>query len=684
MKDRMGRAGRALLASLLLGATVSTVSAQSSVNAPPRLHGIDTTTFDRSIRPQDDFFRFANGRWLQTAKIPNDRATYGAFVELDDRSREALRAILEESAAAGHPAGSIPQKVGDFYASFMDSAAVERLGIQPLRSELERIEALRDHAELPELLAHLAEIGVQSPISLYVSLDARQATRYVVYLSQSGLGLPDRDYYLREDEKLIAAQKAYQAYAETLLRLVGSSDPAGGAERVLTFETALAERHWDRTRNRDREATYNAFTLEQLDRNAEHFSWSTFLTDLQADRTPILVVRQPDYFQALDSLVATTPLETWRDYLTVKLLDAYAEYLSSEFDRARFEYRGRTLQGLAEQMPRWRRGVQATEAALGMQLGQLYVERHFRAEAKERMDELVRNLLAAFRDGIDQLEWMSPATREEAQQKLAKIRVKIGYPEVWPEHEGLEVRRGDLVGNVMRARRFQFEDMISDLGQPIDEHKWAMTPQTVNAYYHPTLNEIVFPAAILQPPFFDVEADDAVNYGAIGAVIGHEISHGFDDQGRRSDGDGNLRDWWTPEDAAAFEARANRLAEQYSAYEPLDGMRINGRLTLGENIGDLSGLAVAYDAYQRSLGGKEPPVINGLTGDQRFFLGWAQIWRTLYRDEALRQRLLTDPHSPGEFRVNGVLRNLDEFHAAFNVQPGDGMYLPPEERVKIW
>jgi putative endopeptidase len=673
-----------MLAAGMVAAVALPLHAQRASSQPVLRLGVDTTNFDRSIRPQDDFFRFANGTWLRTTRIPDDRSTYGSFVALDDASQEALREIVEESAASDHAPGSVKQKVGDFYATFIDSASVERLGLAPLRGELARIASLSDRSELSEAFGHLARQGVQTPISFYVSPDGRDATRYVAYASQSGLGLPDRDYYLSDDPKLVAARDAYRAYAGSLLQLAGVGNGTEAIDDVLELESALALAQWDRTRNRDREATYNAFTLGKLGELTPAFAWSRYLAATDAFDTPIVVVRQPDYLEALDSLISAAPLESWKRYLTVKLLDDYADFLPQAFVDASFEFRGRTLQGLTEQRPRWKRGVDATEAALGMQLGRLYVERHFHPEAKARMDDLVENLVTAFREGIGELEWMSPATRAEARDKLAKFEVKIAYPDVWPEHAGLEVRRGDLLGNVQRARRFEFQEMVDDLGGPIDEHDWAMTPQTVNAYYHPTLNEIVFPAAILQPPFFDFTADDAVNYGAIGAVIGHEISHGFDDQGRRSDGDGNLRDWWMPADASAFQERADRLVEQYGEYSPLEGQSINGRLTLGENIGDLSGLAVAYKAYRRSLGGREAPVIGGFTGDQRFFLGWAQIWRTLYREEALRQRLLTDPHSPGEFRVNGVLRNLAEFHAAFGLKPGDGMYVPPEERVEIW
>ncbi|MDQ3606979.1 MAG: peptidase M13, partial [Gemmatimonadota bacterium] len=459
---------------------------------------------------------------------------------------------------------------------------------------------------------------------------------------------------------------------------------AAGAKAIMALETSLAEKHWDRARNRDRELTYNLKNVAELESLMPAFSWSRFIRSASAERTPAVVVRQPDYLPALNSALQQTPLPVLKQYMTFKLLDSYAGVLSRDFVDAHFAFRGRTLSGLEEQRPRWKRGVTATEGALGEVAGRLYVEQHFRPEQKARMQELVDNLIAAFRQGIDELEWMGPETKAEAQAKLARFNVKIGYPDRWRDYSALEVRSGDAAGNAMRANQFGHNRMVDRLGKPIDRDEWGMTPQTVNAYYSSTMNEIVFPAAILQPPFFNMEADDAVNYGAIGAVIGHEISHGFDDQGRRSDGEGNLRDWWTETDNAAFQERANRLVEHYNAFSPIAGMNVNGRVGLGENIGDLSGLAVAYKAYRISLNGQEAPVIEGFTGDQRFFMGWAQIWRILWREEALRQQLLTGPHSPGEYRVTGVLRNMPEFYAAFGVKEGDGMYLPPEQRVKIW
>jgi putative endopeptidase len=649
-----------------------------------RTLGVDTANFDRSVRPQDDFYRFVNGRWLRDTAIPADRSAYGTFVQLRDRSEAALHELLEEAARGSRPAGSDLQRIGDFYASAMDSAAAERLGLRPLQPALARVAAVTRREQLPELFARLQEIGVQTPFSFFAGQDARQATQYIAYAGQSGLGLPDRDYYLKTDARFAETRTAYRTYVATLLRLAGEQDADSAAARILALETALAEKHWDRARNRDREATYNLRTVAELGGMTPGFAWDRYLAAIGAPAGAQVVVRQPDFLQGLGGLLQSVPLETWKQYEAFKVLDAYAPALDSRFANAHFEFRGRVLQGLQEQQPRWKRAVQATESALGEAAGRVYVDRNFRPEQKARMQALVANLLATFREGIDRLEWMSPETRAQAQAKLAQFNVKIAYPDQWRDYSALEVRRDDLLGNLMRSARFERARNIHRLGRPVDRGEWGMTPQTVNAYYSSTMNEIVFPAAILQPPFFDPEADDATNYGAIGAVIGHEISHGFDDQGRRSDGQGNLRDWWTEADNAAFQQRATALAEEYNGFAPLEGLHVNGRLTLGENIGDLSGLAVAWRAYHRSLQGREAPVIGGFTGDQRFFLGWAQIWRAKFRDEALRQQLLSDPHAPGEYRTNGILRNLPEFYEAFGVREGDGMFVPADQRVKIW
>ncbi|HZH17276.1 MAG TPA: M13 family metallopeptidase [Archangium sp.] len=675
-------------ACLLLGCTASSRNTQPEVAvqaSKPRSLGVDTKYFDPSVRPQDDFFRYVNGTWLKTAEIPADKARYGSFIELRDKSEAALRTLIEEAAATqDKKAGTDSQKVGDLYQSFMDTERIESLGLQPLRADLERIAALQDKQGLPELFAAMMHLGVQTPFSLYVGQDAKQATRYITYVNQSGLGLPDRDYYFKQEPRFAETRAAYLTYIETLLGLAGEKDPAGAAKAILALETSLAEKHWDRVRNRDREATYNLKSVAELEQLTPGFSWPRYLKALGAEKTPGVIVRQPDYFQAMAAALTNTPLPVLKQYLTFKLLDDMAPLLSSPFEQAEFVFRGKTLQGLQENRPRWKRGVEAVDFALGEVLGRLYVDRHFSPESKARMQELVKNLRVTFEKGIDQLEWMSPDTKTQAKAKLAKFNVKIGYPEKWRDYSALTVSKDDVVGNVKRATTFELRRNLDKLGKPIDRLEWGMTPQTVNAYYSSTMNEIVFPAAILQPPFFNPEADDAVNYGAIGGVIGHEISHGFDDQGSRSDGDGNLRDWWTAEDKTAFQQRTSMLAEQYSAFSPLKGMNVNGKLTLGENIGDLSGLTVAFKAYKLSLGGQEAPAIEGFTGDQRFFLGWAQVWRTLHRDDALRQILLTDPHSPGEYRVNGVVRNMPEFYSAFGVKEGDGAYLPPEQRVKVW
>jgi putative endopeptidase len=645
--------------------------------------GIDTTNFDRSVRPQDDFFRFVDGTWLKKTQIPPDQSSWGAFAELTNRSEAALKQIVDDAMKATAPAGSNLQKVRDFYASFMDTTRIETRGLEPLRAEMGTIAAIGATSDLPAALAHLARLGVFGPFSAFVGQDQKNSSAYIVALSQGGLGMPDRDYYLRPGARFDETRKAYADYVTTLMTLANQPDPAGTAGQVIDLEKRIAEHHWERARNRDRDATYNKMSVQALATLSPGFDWVAFFQPVGLTASTDVIVRQPDYFQALSQIITDTPVPTWKAYLTYKLLSAYADELSSGFVSARFMFQ-KALSGQEEMRPRWKRGIDEVEGALGEALGQLYVERNFKPEAKARMDALVKNLLAAFREGINDLEWMGPATKAQAQAKLAKFTVKIGYPNKWRDYSALEIKPDDLLGNVMRANAFQYDDMVSRLGKPVDRSRWGMTPQTVNAYYNPTNNEIVFPAAILQPPFFNVEADDAVNYGAIGAVIGHEISHGFDDQGAKSDGDGNLRDWFTPEDLKAFQERTTKLADEYSAYVPIDTMHINGRLTLGENIGDLSGLAVALRAYHMSLGGKDAPVIDGFTGDQRFFLGWGQVWRTKFRDEALRRQLLTNPHSPGMYRAFVPLTNMEAFYTAFDVKPGDGMYRPPEARVKIW
>jgi len=672
----------------LLAALVTTTAAIGlAQDRVPPVPGIDTAGMDQSVRPQDDFFRYVNGKWADNTPIPADQSGYGSFAMLRERAQERVRVIIEDEARTAAAPGSISQKVGDFYKSYMDESRIESLGITPLKGELAAIAAITDKKELPKAFARAAKVGVRLPFSVNIGADQRNSEQYAVQISQSGLGMPDRDYYLRNDEKFAATRKAYTTYISRLFALGNQPDPEGAAARITALETTIAKLQWDRARNRDRNATYNKMGVNALQASTPSFDWEAFLAEMPAnakDKVKDVIVRQPDYMKAIDAVIADVPLATWKEYLTFGLISAYADGLSQPFVDSDFEFNGRTIAGRQVQQPRWKRGVNEAEQVLGEPIGRLYIERHFKPEAKTRMDALIRNLLAAFKVGIDELEWMSPETKKQAQAKLAKYRLKIAYPDQWRDFSEFDVTPGDHVGNLLRYREFQTQDSWSRLGQPVERWRWGFTPQTVNASYSATNNEITFPAGILQPPFFNLDADDAINYGAIGAVIGHEISHGFDDQGRKSDGDGNLRDWWTAEDAKKFEERATRLGAQYESYTPLPGLKINGRQTMGENIGDLSGIAVALRAYHISLNGKPAPVIGGFTGDQRFFLGYAQIWRFKSRDEALRNQLLTDAHSPGYYRAFVPLTNIDTFYTAFNLKPGDKLYRAPEERVKIW
>ncbi len=679
----MRLAGRFLLASTLIVTAAATTAQDRAAQVP----GIDAAGMDVSARPQDDFFRYVNGRWSDATPIPADQSGYGSFAILRERSQEAVRNIIEAEGRSQAAAGTDSQKIGDLYKSFMDEAKIESLGITPLNEELRRIAAIGNTSELPAAFARASQIGVRLPFAVGVGADQRKSDQYAVSVSQSGLGMPDRDYYLRTDGRFADTRKAYTTYIARLFALGNQPDPEGAAARIVALETKLAEKQWDRARNRDRNATYNKMGVASLQTATPHFDWQAFLSALSAgakDKVTEVIVRQPDYMKSVDAILAEVPLATWKEYLTFGLISEYADGLSAPFADSQFEFDGRVIAGRQQQQPRWRRGVTETEQALGEPVGRIYIEKHFKPEAKARMDALIRNLRAAFEVMIDELEWMSPATKVEAKAKLAKFNVKIAYPDQWRDFSAFEVRPGDHVGNQMRFRRFQSEDSWLRLGKPVERWRWGFTPQTVNASYSATNNEITFPAGILQPPFFDMAADDAINYGAIGAVIGHEISHGFDDQGRKSDGDGNLRDWWSAEDARRFEERAAKLGAQFESYTPLPGMKINGRLTMGENIGDLSGIAVAYRAYQISLNGKPAPVVGGFTGDQRFFIGYGQIWRTKSRDEALRNQLLTDSHSPGMYRAFVPLTNIDAFYAAFNLKPGDKLYRAPADRVKIW
>ena len=669
------------------GAAGAATAAAKSTKAPILSTGIATEYIEPSVRPQDDFFQYLNGKWLKTVEIPADKSSWGSFAKLRDDTLPQLRTIIERAAADKQAAaGSETQKIGDFYASFMDEARLETLGISPLNAELAKIAALKDKSELPALLARYVKLGLDVPVVFYIHQDAKDSTKYVADLYQAGLGMPDRDYYLKTDDaKLADARAKYGQHIEKMLSMAGDKNAAASAQAILAFETEIARVQWTKVQNRDPVKTYNKVELSKLADMAPGFDWAAWMDGAGiSGKASYVIVSQPTYLKGFAELAGKTPLETWKAYLQMHLIDAYAAYLSKAFVDQRFAFYGTTLSGAPQNEPRWKRGVGVVERGLGEAVGKQYVKEHFPAERKARMEKLVANLLAAYKDSINTIDWMSPATKKEAQAKLAKFTPKIGYPNKWKDYSALSVKRDDLVGNVMRSREVEYNRELNKLGKPIDRDEWGMTPQTVNAYYNPELNEIVFPASILQPPFFDANADDAVNYGGIGAVIGHEISHGFDDQGAQYDGDGNLRNWWTKEDNAAFKKRADMLVKQYGAYSPLPGYQVNGELTLGENIGDNSGLAIAYKAYKLSLKGKKSPVINGLTGEQRLYMGWAQVWRIKMREPAQIAQVKTDPHSPGQFRANGTLKNQPGFYEAFKVKEGDKMYLAPKDRVIIW
>ncbi|MDB5748663.1 MAG: peptidase [Massilia sp.] len=669
------------------GDTAAQAAKPAAAVADHPISGIDTQFIDPSVRPQDDFFTHLNGKWLKATEIPADKASHGTFMQLRDDSQVHVRGIIE--AAQKDPskkAGTDVQKIGDLYASFMDEARLETLGVKPLASELQRIRTLKDKKAIPGLVAHLSKIGVGTPYGIRVGQDARASTKYATYIGQGGLGMPDRDYYLKLEDKRMADTRAkYEAHVAKVLTLAGEKNAAAQAKAIVDFETELARVQWTKVENRDPVKRYNKMSVAELGALTPGYDWNAALAASGVgNKLDYVIVAQPSYLTGFNAVLAKTDLATLKSYFEWHLLREYSPYLSKAFVDANFAFYGTALTGTTENRPRWKIGVSIVEGALGEATGRQYVARYFPAERKARMEELVKNVTAAYKQSIDELDWMTPATKVEAQAKLAKFVPKVGYPNKWRDYSKLAIRKDDLVGNVKRASEFGYNRNIAKLGKPIDREEWGMTPQTVNAYYSSSMNEIVFPAAILQPPFFDMRADDAVNYGAIGAVIGHEIGHGFDDKGSQSDGDGNLRDWWTKADRDAFQARADMLVKQYNNYSPLPGYNVNGELTLGENIGDNSGLAIAYKAYKISLNGKPAPVIDGLSGDQRFFMGFGQVWRSKMREAQQIVQVKTDPHSPGQFRANGTVMNHPAFYEAFGVKEGDKMYLAPKDRVKIW
>ncbi|MGV0853090.1 M13 family metallopeptidase [Mycolicibacterium phlei] len=650
--------------------------------------GIDLSYVDADARPQDDLFGHVNGRWLTEYEMPADRATDGAFRSLYDRAEEHVRDLITEAAASGAAPGTDEQRIGDLYASFMDEETIVRRGVAPLRDELAAIDAADSPAALARVLGALQRTGVGGGTGVYVDTDSKDSTRYLLHFTQSGLGLPDESYYRDEQHAEILA--AYPKHIAAMFALVyGDGDHDDTAARIVALETKLASAHWDVVKRRDADLTYNLRRFADLPEEAPGFDWAGWVTELGTtpEKASEVVVRQPDYLTAFASAWSSEDLDDWKAWLKWRVIHARAFLLTDDLVAEDFEFYGRRLSGTEQIRDRWKRGVSVVESLLGFAVGKLYVAQHFPPRAKERMDELVANIREAYRVSINSLEWMTPATREKALAKLDKFTPKIGYPAKWRDYSGLEITRDDLYGNYQRGYAFEYDREMAKLGGPVDRDEWFMTPQTVNAYYNPGMNEIVFPAAILQPPFFDADADDAANYGGIGAVIGHEIGHGFDDQGAKYDGDGNLVDWWTDEDRTEFAARTKKLIEQYDEYVPRQlngGHHVNGAFTVGENIGDLGGLSIALLAYRLSLKGQEAPVIDGLTGEQRVFFGWAQVWRTKSRDAEAIRRLAIDPHSPPEFRCNGVVRNMDAFYEAFDVTENDALYLEPEHRVRIW
>ncbi len=652
--------------------------------------GLDPRGFDKAIRPVDDLYRAVNGTWLQDTEIPSDKSNYGSFTALADLSQERIKTILEEASTTDNPAGSDAQKVGDMYKSFMDEDKAEQLGTKPLQPIIDEINAIDSTAALVDFFGKANTLGIGSPIGFFVGQDDKDSTRYICNWIQSGTSLPDRDYYLEDDERFKKAQAALKKYATQLFDMAGLSSD-GVADELLDIQTQLAKAQWSRVELRDANKRYNLMTVAQMQENAENVDPVAFFEAAGVDGVTEVNVMTPSFFEALDKMVVDIPLESWKHYLIFNVLDQSAPILSKDFVDAHFVMHSKVLAGVPEQKPRWKRGVEFVAGggagdfgSLGDVVGRLYVQEYFKPEAKAQMEQLVENLLTAFGNSIDGLTWMTDGTKVKAKEKLDKITTKIGYPNKWRDYSALTVDSDDLYGNALRSAAVEYNRMIDKLGKPIDREEWGMTPQTVNAYYNPSKNEIVFPAAILQPPFFNQEADAAINYGGIGAVIGHEISHAFDDQGSKYDGDGNLNNWWTERDRHEFKQLTQRLVDQYSAYSPLDGQHVNGELTLGENIADLSGLAIAYKAYRLSLNGNEPEPIDGWTGDQRFFFGWSQVWRRKYRDAEMMRRLLTDPHSPSWYRANGPVINIDAFYEAFNAKPGDALYKPEEERIKIW
>ncbi len=675
---------KSLIAASLLAATaIAGVTAATSQSSPAKpstgaqygSFGFDEKGMDRAVAPGDNFYAYANGTWAKDTPIPADKANYGAFNFLSDLSESRTRGILDTAAKDPN------SKIGRAYATYLDRPAIDAKGLAPIQPWLAKVKG-STRATYPALVAEASRAGIGGPFGAYVGQDDKQPEVYALSLGQAGLGLPDRDYYLSTDAKLAETKAAYQAHIAKMLTLAGEPNAAARAAALVAFETEIARVSWTRVDSRDATKTYNKMSVADLAKAAPGFDFATYFKGVGAP-VDTLIVAQPSAITGIAKLVAAAPIGVLQDQLILRSLDGYADVLPKALDDEQFAFNGTVLSGTPEQEARWKRGVQFTSGALGDEVSKLYVAQYFPPETKAAADSLVKNVLAAMGKRIDTLAWMAPETKVKAHAKLAAFTPKIGYPSQWKDFSGLTITAGDAFGNAWRANEWAHQDNVGHLGKPLQRWEWGMTPMTVNAYANFGMVEIVFPAAILQPPFFDPKADPAVNYGGIGAVIGHELSHHFDDQGAKYDAHGQLTDWWTPKDVANFNALTGKLGAQYDAYEPLPGLHVKGKLTMGENIADLAGLTVAYDAYHTSLGGKTPPVIDGFTGDQRFYLGWAQVWRRSYREANLRQRLLTDPHSPSEQRAS-VVRNLDPWYAAYKPKPGQKLFLTPEQRVRIW
>jgi putative endopeptidase len=653
-------------------------------NKKPEVSGIIKSNMDTLVLPGDNFEKFVNGSWLKSNAIPADKSSFGSFDLLYDQSQKDVREIIENAAKQNAIEGSEEQKIGDFYASFVNRKVRDQKGINPMVPYLKQIDSIQNYTNLAGYFGKANRLGIPTPFSVSVTEDFKNPNKNVLMTWQGGLGLPERDYYLSEDAKMKDIRNKYVQHVQKMLELSKIQDANVKATEIMDLETKLASIQMKKEDTRDAIKLYNVYKFSDLKTLMPNFDWMLMLNNAGVGDQKSLIVSQVEYTKKLNDLIQKTPLSTWKNFLTWKVIDNASSYLSEDLDAQNFEFYGKVLSGKEKQEEDWKRGVSAVNSSLGELVGKVYVKKHFSPEAKKKMVAMVDNLLDAYAESIKKLDWMSDNTKKQALDKVKKFSVKIGYPDTWKDYSDLKINKNDLFGNVERSTLVEYNRMLDKLGKPVDRTEWGMTPQTVNAYYNPTLNEIVFPAAILQPPFFNLDADDAVNYGGIGAVIGHEIGHGFDDQGSGFDGDGVMRNWWTKEDLTKFKDKTNTLVGQYSSFKAFDDLNLNGEFTLGENIGDLGGLSIAIKAYKKSLNGKEAPVLDGYTGIQRVFIGWGQVWLENVREESLRSQIASDPHSPAKYRINGVVRNIPEFYEAFKIKPTDSLYLAPKNRVKIW